>query len=415
MTYPAATDGRPIRIGVTNAVLSNTGDAAIYASILDTVTREFPGRVAVTVFDSNARVTSRLYPDWTILQQLSVSPPREPARLRRLLQAVRSRVVRLLTSSERARGFFQRVFGWTAMGRALSSMSSLDLMISSGGTYLVDHYNFQARVDEMSLVASLRVPSILWTQSMGPFRLSRAQRQISAISGVVDAAFMRDDLSESSWRSATTVDVPTEVIPDSVFALEASASPSAQRTRALISVREWSRGVDSGSFDRDAYENSMRAAAVALEAAGKNVVALSTCQGVPSYAYDDSAVAKQIFMHSDVQVDRAFHTPDQLLGEISTAGIIVTTRMHLAILGIISRVPVIAIAYEFKTVELFNSLGLGEWAVRIEEVTPDWIAERVQALASNPAQAILSEGQLSQLRDAARRPAATVRHLLGRA
>lgn len=35
--------------------------------------------------------------------------------------------------------------------------------------------------------------------------------------------------------------------------------------------------------------------------------------------------------------------------------------MHMAILALTSGTPVFPITYEFKTQELFNRLGLGEW------------------------------------------------------
>jgi len=409
----------PVLIGVTNAVLSNTGDAAIFEAITVSLRRAFGDTCQIVAFDSNASVTSRLYPEWEIHQQLSVSPPREPARLRNVLQRVRHRLVRLLTDDRRAsRLLAAPLVRRSRFARAYRRFEELDVVVSSGGTYLVDHYNFEARVLELRLADVLGKRVILWTQSMGPFESSRAVSQIERIGAVTDAVFFRDDRSARAWsRRVRGSDAEAREVPDAVFALTAptpTASTAAVEParRALLSVREWSRGVDASSFDTAAYAASMRSAGALLSSSGWDVRALSTCQGVPSYAYDDSAEAARIFAGVDVDVDREFHSPGGLLSELSSTGLVVTTRMHLAILSLISRVPVIAIAYEFKTLELFANLGLSDFVVKIEDVTPEWMTERIQMLLDEPGRARLSHERLAQLRAEADSPAGHLRRLL---
>ena len=301
----------PVLIGVTNAVLSNTGDAAIFEAITVSLRRAFGDTCQIVAFDSNASVTSRLYPEWEIHQQLSVSPPREPARLRNVLQRVRHRLVRLLTDDRRAsRLLAAPLVRRSRFARAYRRFEELDVVVSSGGTYLVDHYNFEARVLELRLADVLGKRVILWTQSMGPFESSRAVSQIERIGAVTDAVFFRDDRSARAWsRRVRGSDAEAREVPDAVFALTAptpTASTAAVEParRALLSVREWSRGVDASSFDTAAYAASMRSAGALLSSSGWDVRALSTCQGVPSYAYDDSAEAARIFAGVDVDVDR---------------------------------------------------------------------------------------------------------------
>ena len=57
-----------------------------------------------------------------------------------------------------------------------------------------------------------------------------------------------------------------------------------------------------------------------------------------------------------VRVDGDFHTPDELLELLRDFDWVVATRMHLAILTLGVGTPVLPIAYEFKTTELFKSL-----------------------------------------------------------
>lgn len=51
------------------------------------------------------------------------------------------------------------------------------------------------------------------------------------------------------------------------------------------------------------------------------------------------------------------------------------TRMHMCILSLISGTPVLPIAYEFKTQELFGEIGLKEWVTDIEVIEPDAFAK----------------------------------------
>lgn len=403
------------RVAVTNAVLSNTGDAAIYQSIVESISDKLRTDLDVIVFDSDARTSQKLYPEWRIFQQLAVSPPRRVARVRNVLQKLRHKFVsRLATPSSFDKILALPLIRKLDFARSYAALRSVDIVVSSGGTYLVDHYNFLARVLELEVADRLHKPVVLWTQSLGPFDSDRAIRQIRRIAPVTNAVYFRDARSAEAWDERTDVAVRSRTVPDSVFALEAPdhSVVRAQRKRALISVRKWSRGVDSASFSSSGYEDGMREAVALLSDAGYACDALSTCQGVPSYSYDDSEEAGRIFTGLPVVINRDFHTPTQLLAELSSTSVVVTTRMHLAILALISRVPVIAVAYEFKTLELFNALGLGKFVLRIEDMSSESMGAVVSELLSRPDDAVLSEAMLQKLRHDARLPADDLSSLL---
>jgi colanic acid/amylovoran biosynthesis protein len=158
----------------------------------------------------------------------------------------------------------------------------------------------------------------------------------------------------------------------------------------------------------------MRAAVEALTDQGWHCAAMSTCQGLPSYRYDDSGVARQFFAGLDVEIDDSFHTPSDLLAALAGCQLVVTTRMHLAILALVARVPVVAVAYEFKTVELFRSLGLGHAVVPIEGSSPDWMRRALAQAIDAPDRFRLGVEDLERLRDAAAGPADLVTALAQR-
>jgi len=409
------------RIVLTNAVLSNTGDAAIAQAIVGLLIDSglISSARQVTVFDANARATRRLYPEWQVEQQLTVSPPREPARLRAGLQRARARVVGALARRPRwaRRALRLPLIRRSAFARSYAALHGADLAVSSGGTYLVDHYNFAARVQEFELMQTMGLPVVLWTQSLGPFASLRSSALMRRAEPCIDGVYFRDKRSADAWASLLGEPQRGGVCADAVFALPAPARPAAaesddDRPVAVISVREWGRGVDGDDYDRGAYRDMLRFAADRLARAGWRVNALSTCQGVPSYAYDDAAAARTLLDGLPVDIDAGFHTPSQLLRELSAVDLVITTRMHLAIMALLCRRPVIAVAYEFKTVELFQSLGLGRFVVRIEDCSTAWIDERITQALATPDALRLSAAELDRLRADAGTPASAVRDLL---
>ncbi|MFD5224632.1 polysaccharide pyruvyl transferase family protein [Microbacterium sp. NPDC058342] len=402
-----------MKIVVTNGVISNTGDAAIFAGIHHSLVEEGVATSAdITLLDSNAHRTAKLYPQWNVVQQIGVAPPRRWMKISRAISRIRRIFVERLAAGSPLATLILRlpIARRTHAGRAYEALRRADLVISTGGTYLVDHYDFAHRAAELELAKRLGKRVVLWTQSVGPFSTPRAASSIHRIIACVDAAYFRDDRSRDAWIGQGGAPDTSFTVPDVVFALEPPQTDSlAREDRVLLSVREWPhRGANGESYDVSRYEATMRHAATKSAATDHRPVAVSTCQGVPGYV-DDSRYARRIFEGIGVRVDGEFHTPEQLVHELQRSSAAVSTRMHLAILSLISRVPAIAIAYEFKTWELFKSLGLERFVATIEDVTPEWIEKALDDLHADPASACLGASRLAAVREAARLPA---RHLL---
>lgn len=406
-----------MKIGVTNVVLSNTGDAAIFHGIKAVLDHD--QGCQIVAFDSHAATTTSLYPGVHVVQQLLQVPWRAP-RWRFIVGqggvtvafwvlSCMPRVLRIVAAAA------PRVPG--RLARSLSELASCDVIVSTGGTYLVDHYEFTHRYVELRCARALKKPVVLWTQSLGPFGTRRSRWLAERIARLADAVYCRDRRSADEWRTATGWDGKLAVVPDTAFAIE-QVPTTDQGSEALppcvaLSVREWRQGVDGRPLEVSRYVTMMQAAAATLASLGWRCLAISTCQGLPTYGYDDGAVALRIFSEHDVQVDTDFHTPAELLEVLAGCRLVVTTRMHFAILALISRVPVIAVAYEFKTVELLESLGLAHAVVRIEDSSPEWMRAAAKRAVADPDAFRLTRAQLERLREDAAIPAGTVIRLAG--
>ena len=297
--------------------------------------------------------------------------------------------------------------------RALSAYGETDLVVSTGGTYLVEQYTLRYRLADLQAAVVSGRPLVLFTQSLGPFRVVENIRAVRRVVAGAALVLLRDELSREHLRQIAADTDRVHVVPDVVFALAepeslavaAELGDDADRTcRVAVSVREWKhfRSVTAEEGMRR-YEDTILEAVIRLvRERGARVTFLSTCQGIATYHFDDSAVAARIAdrlpddVREQVEVDREFHDPRDLLELLKGFAFTIATRMHMGILSLCAGTPVLPIAYEFKTRELFSNLGMSEWVRDIEEVDAGGLAELAVKFADE--RVSLTPGLMAEVR-----------------
>ena len=390
-----------MRVALTNTVMLNGGDAAIVLAILRVLGEAFGGDTQVVLHDAHPAEAARRYSD------LAFAPGRERWRgLRRRRYAGKTlRALDHLRITVAAAGAVRggrgerggwggRVLRWTLPpheSRALSEYRGSDLVISTGGTYLVEQYTLRYRLADLQAAVVSGKPLVLFTQSLGPFSLVENIRAVRRVVAGAPLVLLRDELSREHLRRIAADTDRVHVVPDVVFALaEPEALAAVERGdderragRVAVSVREWKhfRSVTAEEGMRR-YEDAVAEVVTRLvRERGARVTFLSTCQGIAAYHFDDSAVAVRIAdrlpddVRERVEVDREFHDPRELLELLKGFAFTIATRMHMGILSLCAGTPVLPIAYEFKTRELFGGLGMGAWVRDIEEVETYELAE----------------------------------------
>jgi colanic acid/amylovoran biosynthesis protein len=375
-----------MKIVTTNTAMSNGGDAAILFSVVEMVRRAFPGEHEFTVVDPLPNVAKKYYPEFEFLPAAHFAVRnRLPGPLWRLAKPInRLRDLRLHFAGLLTRaGLCSPTLLLTKLERkVLQAYRKADLVISTGGTYLVDNYDISARLFELELSYMAGKAPIYFTQSLGPFK---RQGYAAAVKPHFDRApliLLRDERSKACLEALGVDAEKMHVLADSVFGMAdpevlATAARAPTRIRRVgISVRKWDffQGENSKGGMEHYIDGIVSTVEWLVERLGCEVTFLSTCQGIPEYAAKDSEVAEKIASRlspsyaGKVRVDRDFHSPDTLQKMISGFDLVVATRMHMAILALTAGVPVLPIAYEFKTAELFNRLGMAKWVVPIEDV-----------------------------------------------
>lgn len=385
-----------MKILITNTVALNGGDAAILQAAIRLLRARFGESSRFVVFDDQARVAKRLYPEIDFRQALHRRPGTEGGQGSGRRGSLHRRRARAAARAWRLGGrAAARHLAGPAAWDGLREYLTADLIASTGGTYLVERYDLRPRLFDLEMSLSTGKPLVLLPQSLGPFSGPRNRRVLARILRRAALVMARDERSLAHLRDLGVPPRKAVTGADLAFALADPGTLAAARRRTLpldaplrvaVSVREWNDPRRNGApIDPHRFRAAIgRLVGELVEGMGAEVTFLSTCQGVAEYWTDDSKLADAIRaglpspVRARVAVDSGFHTPEELIGILGRMDLVVATRMHAAILALVAGTPAFPIAYEFKTAELFRRLGLEEWVEDYGALDGDRAAGRIR-------------------------------------
>ncbi|GAA4303690.1 polysaccharide pyruvyl transferase family protein [Nibribacter koreensis] len=380
-----------MKVIISNVVSLNGGDFAILDAMIKVLRKAYGADLDIVVYDNNAEIAKNYYPgiNYRELVYLKYIVKKSGRIGSRLAKIYNNLLLKRLLSSAKLLSVGSKVLAYSLLSKReredLIIYNSADLVISTGGTILVENYDLTPRFFDYDLTLALKKPLVFFTQSLGPFNSDENIKNVKRIFNQSQLILLRDEASFDNLKSIGVNMENAHVCADVVFAVADSeiienAKHKSFRTpfRIIISVRDWPyfkfKGVEEGTVD---YYSSIAALCeyVVQELDGE-VVFISTCQGIQEYWYDDSLVAEKIFsllpekVKTKVIVDRSFNKPEKLKEVMQSADIAISTRMHSAIQALSVGIPVLPIAYEFKTKELFKKLIDEEFILDIESLEP---------------------------------------------
>ena len=388
-----------MKILITNIVTLNAGDAAILYAMIDVLGAAFGHDTEFIVYDKHGDVPSRYYPEIIFRNLLYQTRESTTAKhgngLSSRLDQLRFKAG--LWFLKRSIPLLPHVFLDSIERRDLLEYKTADLIVSSGGTYLVENYSMAARIFDYQISLYLGRPLVFFTQSLGPFSKPENRAALRPIFDEAVAILVRDEQSRHNLNELGVENKNVHVVADAAFALsdlealESAKSRVVQpgkRLRVAISVREWKyfKTVEPAQGMNRYYEALRALSDHLVEKYGAEITFLSTCQGMPEYWTDDSRVAQKIVdglspnTRKSVSVDADFHSPPVLARTLKDYDLVIATRMHMAILALSVGTPVLPIAYEFKMRELFERLSQGRWVQDIEAISADVLIDAVDQL-----------------------------------
>jgi colanic acid/amylovoran biosynthesis protein len=373
-----------MRILITNTVILNGGEAATVTAIVRLLRDLFGADTEIVVYEQQPDIAARYYPELTFRKLLWYRVSHEP-RIRLLGRLVgassRARFLFAARRWQRHRGSLARFLLGREERRDLELYAGADLVVSTGGTYLVEKYDLRPRIFDYRFCMLLDKPLIFFTQSLGPFANPDYRSALRAALDHARLVLLRDEESLRHVADLGVANRNVHVSADAVFALggprAGSASgerPAGRRLTVAVSVRYWRFFEHESPEQGMARYRSLVGTAVShlVRNHAADVVFLSTCQGIREYWADDSRVAGEIMQTLDpdvrerASVDGAFHAPEAMIDVLGAFDLVIATRFHMAILALLAGRPTLAIGYEFKTQQLFARMGLGDWVQDIE-------------------------------------------------
>ena len=269
-----------MRVVITNCQLYNGGDAAITFAIIGIILRAFGKSTEITILDPSAEGAQKFYPDLRIMQM----PYHKFGRRRRY-------IIRLLGSSIMPVLTRLPFFATVAERAALETYKAADLIISTGGTYLVEQYDLTPRIYELFLALTARRRLVFFAQSLGPFLKKKNRRPLRRIFSASPLIMVRDERSKQNLLELGVSTNKIHVVADAAFSLADPNVLSAAKVRKIdalrvaISVRDWHHfRTRSPTAGMDIYKRSVARAVEWLVMNKKaTVVFISTCQGIAEY------------------------------------------------------------------------------------------------------------------------------------
>ncbi|MEL6511730.1 MAG: polysaccharide pyruvyl transferase family protein [Pseudomonadota bacterium] len=392
-----------MKIIVENCVFMNGGDSAINFALRDIVLATFP-EAELSFADSGVPAIAPYYPDITFiplpsfkmdetfvvrLSKKLFGPYRKHLLVRTLYLSASVSLTRLLV----ALGLPLP----TKVMRAIKPYLDADLVLTTGGTYLLSKYDYSRRILEFRKNRQLGKPMAAFTQSFEPFADDFRSRALAPLLRQMILILVRHETSRVHVEALTGRSDTVVAVADSVFALWTpgpttltdrrvrSGRAVDDRLRIAIAVRKLKAyGARDPETGAALFKQSICAAVISLvREKGAEVTFLSTCQGIPEYWTDDSAVAMEFVaalpedVRAHVTVNRSFHTPQNLIEVLRGFDGVIACRLHMAILSICANTPVLPVSYEPKFEETFAELGQPNSVTRIGEIEPDPFAADV--------------------------------------
>jgi colanic acid/amylovoran biosynthesis protein len=397
---------RSTKILISNIVTLNPGDAAILQGMFQILREKYGENSEIIVFDRLADAAARYYP-WASFRQ-SFFGNRPEGKL-----ASKLKKLGYGHWNTRLRYWWLRAcvtlmhFGLSFIPKLLlnrDDFSSLrdylgaDVILSSGGTYLIENYNLWPAIYDYRLTLATKRPLVFFTQSLGPFRQPKYRSAFADVFNRSHRVCVRD---EKSRRHVTELGVAEEkvvVAKDAAFVLEPKDRPKSQELSSsldrgitvAVSVRSLHLFDKEGAELEANYINSVIAMVeLAVRQFDAKVTFLSTCQGIEEYWTNDADFAQQVIerlpsgVRQNVELDGAFRQPQEVVETYREFDLVIATRMHAAILGLVAGTPVLGIAYEFKLEELFHQLDIDNARLSTQTMNPERSREMVSSILSN--------------------------------
>lgn len=372
---------KPQNIVIINSVPINGGDEALLkASML--ILEDNLAAANIFVLCNNPVLYKKYLPsvklDWDWEYAFLKSDSKAPSlvfKIKRKLRYFLNKFFKLAFDSK-----VSQLLGSKRERRVFKILKESDIIISAAGGYFHDFYGYEKRLSTLEFIHhTLNKPYFIFYQSIGPFWEKQHFDRLNRMFANAQKVILREAYSLSHLKAIGYEGSNVVVSNDIAFYLNRAYGASVNLDRSLkkiaINFREW-------RYEKESDFTLEKAVALCRKLLGEGyeLTFISTCQGVKGYT-DDSEYAIQIINRLDVNLrnhvtlNNDKMSLDALLVFLQGCDAYIGMRLHCAILSLIAGIPVLNIAYEDKSLGIFQSLKLAECSFSYKENLSTWFTK----------------------------------------
>lgn len=384
----AGAQGREaVRVGLLAHVgMQNIGDEILFASALQHYQRRLPAGkfIAFTVDPADTATRYGLDDVHPIRPQHQPERPSTGGRVASKLQGLRERLTWLATELRFSR-------------EAASKLRGVDLLIVPGSSQFIDAYGgpkgFPFSLFRWTVLARISGVPICFL-SLGAEELSHPVSRwlVRRTIALANYITLRDSVSRERVR-AQGVGRKITLRPDLALGYQA---PDAKERRQDPGVRTvgvnpipyyhevfW-RAVDEERYRR--YLGAMVEMTASILRRGNHVVLYATTQWADRVPAEDIHAELSRTLEPELVQRVALpevHSVEDLWRVLEQVDWVVASRYHGVATALLTRKPVVGIAYEQKTADLMGTVGLEGYSLPIDEITGAKLTELLDRVSQN--------------------------------
>ncbi len=378
----------------------NAGDAALAFMTLELLKEHFfPLQAILSMDDPGSHQGEGVATGSLTTWLKSVSPEGKPRwNKSKLLWLLPATILPLLT---------YRLFGRPvntltpkALHGLIGAYIEADLVVSEAGGFL---YHSGSGLTLLIAFYSLALafvtgkPLYIFPQSIGPFKRKWECRLAKWVFTRARIVMARERISLKQIESCGVLSDKSVLIPDLAFSFPSAPANAAEswlsgqgidlaKDRPLLGLTVINWGAQNTEFNlQSKYEAAIISSVkFFIETYGGKALFVPQVWG-PLPVQDDRVPAQRIQASlmeyaSHIHVIEEPLAPDLLKAVYGRMDMFIGSRMHSNIFALSEGVPVIAIAYQYKTEGIAQMLGLGEWVININQIDSPSLINLLSAL-----------------------------------
>jgi len=238
-----------------------------------------------------------------------------------------------------------------------------DLLVYIGGSLFIEGNNLQKWQQEKNLYQRCKIPYYILGSNVGPYKHEKFINILKDIFKNAEDVCFRDKASYGLYEGLKT----TRVASDIAFSLDISKYEIKDEKTAIFSIINCDNRFGKNVTDR--YDQEIINMTRQLVNKGYKVIYMSFCK----YEGDEVAIKRivnklDIDLANKVKIFNYDGNLEEALSLIAKCKIMVASRFHAVILGLLFSKKVLPLAYSNKTINILHDLGFNGDVVDINNI-----------------------------------------------